>query len=170
MHFGNSYLYEKRGECILAQYVVSVVAVSSLVALGGYICYGQKSASAAKTAMSIILLYTVCSPIGALLGGLEDAFDGDDFSIDDYVSLDGAYAETAAQAYAEGVKAYVASEYRLDKNEISVYIFDFDFESMRPKKIRIILSGSASTADFRAIENSVFNAGLGECEVEIDFS
>ena len=52
----------------MREYVVSVVAVSTLAALAVFISYGGASERAVKGAVSVILIYTLCMPIVDMVG------------------------------------------------------------------------------------------------------
>ena len=168
MHGRACHLYKKWGERILGQYLVSVIIVSSLVAISTYFSYGSSEGRTVKTAMSIIVLYTVAAPIVSVIGEISDI--SLDLSVDteDFGSVgDTEYAETAEAAFCEGVRAAIAERYNLNSNDVRVRVSGFDFEKMRAERITVIISGGAATSDHRAIAQYIAESGLGECEVEL---
>ena len=64
----------------------------------------------------------------------------------------------------------MCGEHGLDTGDVSVSVRELDVESMRAKRIIVILSGRAVTSDARKIAEAVEDAGLGECEVIIDIA
>ena len=169
MHGRACNFYKKRGERILGGYLVSVIMVSSLVALATYFSYGSTESRAVKVAMSIIVLYTVASPIVTAIDGFSDiSFDGV-IDIEDIVGIgDTECAEVAEDAFCDGIRAAVAERYGLNIEEIRARVSGFDFERMRAERVTVILSGNAAFSDHRAIAEYITEAGLGECEVKIE--
>ncbi len=169
MHGRACHLHKKRGERILGQYLVSVIIVSSLVAFSGYFSYGSSESRTVKTAMSIIVLYTVASPIVSAISELSDISLDSPVDTEDFGDVyDTEYAQTAESAFCEGVRAAIAERYGVDRGDVRVRVSGFDFEKMRAKRITVILSGSAALSDHRAVAQYITESGLGECEVKIE--
>lgn len=154
----------------MREYFVSVGAVSVICAVATLIGY-RNGDKGAKIALSVLLLYTLATPV---ISFVESGFD---FSIDNSESLppetsieDTVYYDVAKDAFADGVVSYVCNEFSLDRSFVSAYVYGFDIKSMRAEKIKLILTGRAVYADARAIVSAVRKAGLGECEVELEFS
>ena len=150
----------------MREYVVSVVAVSTLAALAVFISYGGASERAVKGAVSVILIYTLCMPIVDMVGDFSVENLNFELQLED-VESSSEYFETVEQAFVRGVKSYVCEEFRLDGDEVFVKIQGFAIESMRAERISIVLSGRAALSDVTRIAEAVKNAGLGECEVNI---
>lgn len=154
-------------------YVSSVVVATAIVALGGFIAYSEDGgvSRTLRSALSLLLLYTVAAPVVTLVVDLGDV------SIDYIIDYDSPpdvddpeYYRVAEEAFCDGICRLVCDEYLLNGADVTVRAFDFDFKSMSARKIKIILKGSAAYADARGITATVTDAGLGECEVEIDLS
>lgn len=150
----------------MREYVVSVVAVSTLAALAVFISYGGASERAVKGAVSVILIYTLCMPIVDMVGDFSVENLNFELQLED-VESSSEYFETVEQAFVRGVKSYVCEEFGLDVDEVFVKIQGFAIESMRAERISIVLSGRAALSDVTRIAEAVKNAGLGECEVNI---
>ena len=124
-----------------------------------------------RSALSLLLLYTVASPIVTVIADIGD------ISIDSIVESapepdtdDPEYYKVAEEAFCEGIRKMVCDSHSVNAGDVAVYAFGFDFKSMSAQTIKIILSGSAVYADARGIAAEVSDAGLGECEVELEIS
>ncbi|MBQ9733924.1 MAG: hypothetical protein IJV74_06795 [Clostridia bacterium] len=153
----------------MSEYIISVIASASVVALGSFVSYGRKGErTIAGAAMSIILLYTVITPIISFVADFTPAdLDGFFAEAQPPQTEDSQYHEVAEQAFCEGIEKMVCEEFFLNREDVSVSTVGFQMENMRAQSIRVILSGRAALADSRRIAASVTEAGLGECEVEI---
>ncbi len=154
----------------MSGYIISVMAATAVVALGGLISYGGGTARISRAAMAMVLLYTVTLPIISVTGDVsqlisEDFFD--DIKVE-YDPDDTLFYERTASAFSDGVKKFVCGEYRFADDDVRVTVRSLDVESMRAEKIIIVLSGRAIIADARSVAETVEDAGLGECEVKID--
>ena len=150
--------------------MVSVVIVSSLVALSGYFSYGSSENRTAKAAMAIIVLYTVSAPIVSAVRELSDISLDSVVDTEDFGNIgDTELAETAEDAFCDGIKSAIAERYGLERRQIRVRVSGFDFEKMRAERITVVLSGGAALGDHRAIAEYITESGLGECEVKLDF-
>ena len=154
----------------MVEYLASVVLMSALLGVLSYSSYpSDSSARWVKIASAVLLLYVVINPVFALSkellfndgGGFFDEITND-FAIDDSQLL-----ETSEEAFKEGIKRLVKNEFGADEKNVEVYVFGFDFKNMRAEKIKIILSGRSAFLDWRGIEKYITEAGLGDCEVNI---
>lgn len=155
----------------MADYLASVVVMTVFLGIISYLSYPGSSERALKIASSVLIIYTVALPILSLAGD----FAGGNFSgeISDIVeggidAGDETYIEVTENAFRAGIKEMLNSKYGIKKEDITVYVFDFDFENMRAGKIKIILTKNAAFADWRGIEQYINESGLGKCEVEIE--
>lgn len=157
----------------MTEYITSVIAACAIVALGGFISYSDEGGTsrAMRSALSLLLLYTVASPVVSVVSNLGDV------TLDSIVEYeppvdtsDPEYYRVAEQAFCEGIQKMVCEQYAISAEDIEVCAFDFDFKSMSARKIKIILSGDAVYADSRGISATVSDAGLGECEVELELA
>ena len=97
-----------------------------------------------------------------------------DFSIDDYI--DSIYGEVGYEnvsdteiemVFEAGIAAYVAKEYGVKSECVSVRVDGFDMEFLRADRIYVTLRGEAIRLDYKRIERELaeeFTQG-GECEV-----
>ena len=72
-------------------------------------------------------------------------------------------------AFEDGVAEYVAGEYGVLRECVSVNADGFDVSSLTAKRIYVTLSGSAALLDYKRIESDLekeFTKG-GECEVSL---
>ena len=152
-------------------YLVSVAAVSVLCGACTLISYKGSEDKGAKIAFSILLLYISATPVVSFVTNVFDINYSDLIPDSSDVSIeDSALYEVAQSAFCDGIERLVCDKFSIDNDCVSVYAREFDIESMSAKKIIVILTGRAVTADARGIAAAVKDAGLGECEVELDFS
>ena len=143
-------------------YVIGVFLIAALVSVLRLI--GYHSGAGERLALGIICVYIVLSPIKNLSAeGFDNLFDIPEIEVDDGAG------QILEDALAKGVARSVSQEFSLKTEDILVRLFAFDKESMTAESIEVILSGSAVTADYRAIEGFVNEMNIGECRVEISF-
>ena len=152
----------------LGEYLGAVVVMSAILGLISYISYPTGSESTVKFAASVLLLYTALTP----LLGFADKITNGNFDIilgsfDDGIQIGDEYIEVAESAFKDGIFELLDTRFSVDKENAEVFVFGFDFRSMRAEKIKILLFGSGAVADFRGIENYITESGLGECEVNV---
>lgn len=154
----------------MSGYIVSVMAATAVVALGGLVSYGGQTGRVSRAAMAMVLLYTVTLPIISVTDDLSDLVSTDYFEQlkVEYDVGDTLFYEHTSAAFADGVRKLVCDEHGLDGTGVDVSVRALDVESMCAEKIIIILSGRAAAADARSVMQTVEDAGLGECEVKID--
>ena len=153
----------------MVEYLVSVVAVSMLIGILSYASYPGGSERAVKFAASILLLYTAAAPLLSVVGELSHG-DAPGFKIEAELpdfDKDAAYVETAEEAFKQGICKLLYTKYSINADEIMVRTVEFEFESMKAKKIIITLSGDAVFLDLRGIADYVTGLGLGDCEVNV---
>lgn len=155
----------------MSGYLISVMAATLVVALGVLVSYGGRTARLSSAAMGIVLLYTVTVPLISMtsdLSGLLNVDYLDEFKVECDVN-DTLFYDRTVVAFSEGVERLVCEKYDLKSDDVYVSARSLDIETMRAEKVIIILSGRAVSADARSIEEAIESAGLGECEVKIDF-
>ena len=154
----------------MREYLVFVVAVSVLSALGGLILYGGQNERVARAAMGVVLLCAVgIPPVKAVLA-IGDADIGAIFEGMPDQSVDSALGEVAKESFAVGVERLVCEEFSLSSDEVKAHIFGLDTSTMRADRIVIVLRGRAALCDLRGIETLVEESNLGKCEVKIEAS
>ena len=147
------------------EYLVGVFGVVALLGTASLLSYKSSGDFATKIAFSVLLLYTVTVPVIELVSNAEFSFDIEDYNPD---NQSGDYEAVAKEAFELGIKRAVAERFSLDEEKIRVLSEGFNFKKMKAEKIRIILSGHSSLANYKAIEKYIREAGLGECEVELE--
>ena len=142
-----------------------VVAVAFSAAVAALISYDGGKSIDIRSAVSIVLLVAVASPIAAFVGELSDK-GLPSFAIPDGEEMTPEYEEVALDAFCEGIGELLAERYSLDKSCFAVKAENFDFTKMRAEKIYVTLYGRAVLCDPDAIERLVNEYGLGECYAE----
>jgi hypothetical protein len=148
----------------MTEYTLSAFGFLALSGMLSLLLYGEGRAE--RAAMGIISAFLLISPLVTLastvdLSSLQNIGDGSGYESD----LDP--SEVADRAFAEGIRMDVAEKFLINKEDIRVRTVDFDMEKMKCLRIEIFLSGAASFADYRGIEEYVTGLGMGECRVEI---
>ena len=155
----------------MADYLITLIFMSSTVGIVSYISYPGASEKAVKFASSLLIIYTVLMPALSFIGKVSDMDFKDYFgniSDGEYNPEGNAYIEVSEKAFEEGIYRLLKSEYGIEQEEAAVYIFDFDFEKMRAGKIKIFLSGKSALKSWREIEERISEFCIGECEVKIE--
>lgn len=150
----------------MTEYIAGVVAVSILASLASFFSYGGASERAVRAAIAMILIYTVCVPAIRLFADASP----DDISLDisaDCELSDGEYTRVAEAAFCDGISSYISEKFHLNKEEIAVAAYGFEFEKMRAERISVTLRGRAALSDCTRIADAVSKTGIGECEVNI---
>lgn len=151
----------------MGEYFVLVVVSASMLGFFTFLSYSPANDRLVKAAASLLLLYTVLLPTVNIVKKLCSAVDAPefDFSMDDVI--EGEYEDVAKQAFVEGIHKLLFTKYEIDKGDVEVMIYGFDFQTMRSEKIKILLSGKAVYADLRGMREYLNGLDLGKCEVEI---
>lgn len=149
----------------MSGYAISVFLICLSVGVCLSLRYGRSGGE--SLALGIILLSVVISPIadGLMDFGGEGIFDK--IEIPDGVDQEG-IDSVIEEAFAEGIRRAVAEKFSLDGDNIRIRLYDFDRDSLTAGRIRIILSGGAAFADYKAVEKYIDGLGVGECDVEIE--
>ena len=100
----------------------------------------------------------------------------EDFSIEEYLEeiCDGVKYDDVSDsdielAFEEGIALYVAEEYGVGREYVTVGVDGFDIESLRADRIYVTFSGTAIGVDYKKVEADLikkFTDG-GECEVSL---
>ena len=153
----------------MGEYLGAVVVMSAILGLISYISYPGGSENTVKFAASVLLLYTALTPLlgfaGKITNGNFDNLLGNFES--GGAAMDDKYIEVAESAFKDGIFELLDTRFSVDKENAEVFIFGFDFRSMKAEKIKILLFGNGAVADFRGIEEYITESGLGECEVNV---
>ncbi len=147
------------------QYFSLVFAVGFAAAVAGFISYDGGRSMALRSAIGVVILLVVISPVSELMS---EASGG---SLPELPSWDGElsdkYEETAREAVEEGIRELLAKEYSLDKESFAVRLEGFRFSSMKAEMITVTLYGKAAFCDPLAVEDLVEQCGIGECYAKI---
>ena len=153
----------------LGEYLGAVVVMSAILGLISYVSYPGSSEKTVKFAASVLLLYTALTPLLSFAGKITSG-DLDNLLADFDVEspqIDDEYIKVAESAFKDGIFELLNSRFSVAEENAEIFVFGFDFRSMKADKIKIILLGDGVVADFRGIESYITGAGLGECEVNV---
>ena len=153
----------------LGEYLGAVVVMSAILGLISYVSYPGSSEKTVKFAASVLLLYTALTPLLSFAGKITSG-DLDNLLADFDVEspqIDDEYIKVAESAFKDGIFELLNSRFSVAEENAEIFVFGFDFRSMKADKIKIILFGAGAVADFRGIESYITGAGLGECEVNV---
>lgn len=153
----------------MKEYAVSLIAVTALISFSLVAFYNDgKNERTVRCALAAILLYAVLLPLlnGAVpdLGKFELKFNTGAY---DFSDADATQEMTEA-AFQNGIRLFLADEFSLNAEDISVYTDGFDMAEMKAQRITVRLSGGAIYADRYAIREKIEKNGLGSCEVKIE--
>ena len=153
----------------MAEYLGFLLSASAVVALGGLMAHGGRTANVVKLALGVMLLSVSVIPI---VSAVCDVVSEGEIIFSESTQQGGTsgnlYEKTAEDAFCEGIKKLLVSEFSLTSDEVDVRIYDFKVEEMRANKVKVILSGRAVSADYRKICSRVEELELGRCEVELE--
>ena len=153
----------------LTEYLISIVVFSIVAGFVSFIAYPAKSEKTIKFATAVLLLYTVMTPVFALIsdlgeGDFNELFDSSS-SVENGANEE--YVAVAQNAFKEGICKLLCSKFDVKADEMNIFLYNFDFKNMRCEKIKIVLFGKSALSDARGISACVEEEGLGECEVDI---
>ncbi len=147
-------------------YLVSVVLICALVSLASHFLSATDSARYGRLALAVVLLWAVISPLLDLLSTVPElSLPADPPTEEGDVPL---YAARAEAAFCEGTRAAICEKFSLAKEDVSVRTEGFDLQTVRAKRICVLLKGKGILADSFAIAAFVEAEGLGDCEVEME--
>ncbi|MBO7304489.1 MAG: hypothetical protein J6V09_04645 [Clostridia bacterium] len=155
----------------MVEYVISVVVLTSVVGLLGYLSYPSFSERTLRFAASVLIIYAVVVPVLGLAAHAGESLSDiiDKIRDEGQGGLETDYIDVAEDAMADGIREAIAAKFNMDAENIRVSVEGLDFESMRAARIRVVLAGKDALGDFRRVEEYTKSLGLGECEVELDF-
>ena len=153
----------------LSSYASGLILIAALAAFCELISYKCGEDKGHKLAISVILLYSIISPLVPLVESIPD-FDISEIIEENEETLsEGAYLEVGEEAFREGVLSFICEKWGLAREQTVVTLIGFDFQNMRCERIIITLAGKGASVDFREIENYIKTKGLGDCEVRYIF-
>ena len=149
----------------MTQYFALVFTVAFSAALGGALLYDAERDRASRTAISVVMLLAILSPLPALISEIPTLSMP---SLPDGVADgEGEYLRVAESAFKEGIAEMLAQKYSLSKESFAVKLDGFDFVNMKAERITVTLRGSAVRCDPLAVEKYINSYDIGECYAEI---
>lgn len=150
---------------MLKVYFRDVMYLSAFIALAVGISHTRLKRSTSFGA-GVLLICVIMLPLVDIIKDIDVKIDTDGY----FESGDTELSDEALEAaFEEGIREYLAQEYRVDKELITVMADGFELESMRAERIYVTLTGKAATLDYKRIESDLekeFTKG-GECEVSL---
>ena len=140
----------------------SLISILTVGVISSLLCRGQRLERACRAGIALIVLSVMLSFVSELVDGGMSLPSFPDSGITDGEEAD--YVNVAKEAFAEGIRMYIAERFGLEALSIEVLCFDFNFTEMRAGLVRVVLTGKAVLADYRAIEDAIRSLGCGECE------
>jgi hypothetical protein len=150
----------------MGEYMLGVSFACLLVSFASFVSVAEVGRGATRFALGVILAAALIAPISGLVTNIGSALS--DIKDTEYTD-DGKFSEYTERAFCEGIRLAVADKFSVSPDGIYVIALEFDASNMRAELVKITLSGSAATADYRAIRAYVEESNLGKCEVEITF-
>ena len=151
---------------MLKEYFVGLIYVCLLFALMLSLAH-KRTRPAVSFGMGILLICTILLPLVDII---------EDFSVDEYleeicddVKYDDVSDSDIELAFEEGIALYVAEEYGVGREYVTVGVDGFDIERLRADRIYVTFSGTAIGVDYKKVEADLiknFTDG-GECEVSL---
>ena len=148
----------------MSEYFAVVFAVAFVATLGGSILYDGERATASRTAISVVLLLAVLSPLPALISDLPVLQEP---IIPDGIEGTEEYIRVAEEAFKDGISEMLAQKYSLPEEDFAVKLENFDFATMSAERISVTLRAGAVVCDPLAVERYINSYGIGECHAEI---
>lgn len=149
----------------MREYLLGVLGASALVSLATLLVRGRETERVCRFALGLLLLASLLLPLRGALTELPDLLLPEETAGG---GEGGLYAEVGEDAFAEGILAAVEKEFSVPRSQMSVRVIGFDFASMRAERIVLLLRLRGAHADPARIEKYITEAGLGECEVELE--
>lgn len=149
----------------MSEYMISVFGICLVGGACTILAYGQGRVE--SLVVGIITLWIILLPIADCIRHFEPDNWLDSIEIPDYTT-NSQIGEVIEDAFAQGVTDSVAEKFSLNSEDIRVRLYDFDDGKLRADRIRIILSGRAVFADYKAIEKYINEMDIGVCNVEIE--
>lgn len=151
----------------MADYLWTVALASLFIGVMEYLCYPSKTKDAARLFAAFVLIHSLLSPILLFASTLSDGIPQFEFEDPSDHPLDGTYERVAREAFQEGICKLLYTKYGIDTQDAAISVDGFRVDEMKARRIVIVLSGKATLADHRGIEEYIDGLGLGDCEVRI---
>ena len=149
----------------MSEYMIAVFGICLVGGACTILAYGQGRVE--SLVIGIITLWIILMPIADGIRHFEPDSWLDSIEIPDNGN-ESQIGEVIEDAFAQGVADSVAEKFSLNREDIRVRLYDFDDKELSADRIRIILSGRAVIADYKAIEKYINEMDIGVCDVEIE--
>lgn len=150
---------------MLKVYFTDVMYLSAFIVLAVGISHPRLKRST-NFGAGVLLICIIMLPLVDIIKDIDVKIDTDSY----FESGDTELSDEALEvAFEEGIREYIAQEYRVDKELITVMADGFELESMRAERIYVTLTGKAATLDYKRIESDLEKefTKRGECEVSL---
>ncbi len=154
----------------MAEYILPIVIISAVTGMLSFISYPEAGDKASKFAASVLIIYVSLMPMLSFIGDISKVdIEGffEEIKTEENVG-DPEYIKVTEEAFKEGICKLLVTKYGIKRENIKIYVFNFDFEAMRAESVKIILSGRAAAADARGMESYLNTLALGDFEVNIE--
>ena len=151
---------------MLKEYFVGLIYVCTIFAVVLSLAH-KKTRSVVTFGAGILLICAILLPLVDIIK---------DFSVDEYlgeicdgIKYDDMNDSDIELAFEKGIALYVAEEYGVGREYVTVGVDGFDIESLRADCIYVTFSGVAIGVDYKKVEADLskkFTDG-GECEVSL---
>ena len=151
---------------MLKEYFGGVMLLSAFISLSLGVAHSRLK-RVTEFGAGILLICAILLPIVDIIADYEVKIDSEIYL--DEIDMN-ATDDLIESAFEDGIREYLATEYRVEPSLVSVRADGFDMGKMRAERIYVTLSGSAAYLDYKRIENEVaseFTDG-GECEVSLN--
>lgn len=148
----------------MKEYSLTLFCVLAVAVVFAFLAKGLRLEKSCRTAMLLLISSVAVMPLGKIV---EQDFFIPTLPGGGGVYGDGEYIDEAKRASERGIERLICDEFDLSADDVEVLCFDFDFQSMSSGEVRVILTGKAVLADYKAIERRIGSLGLGECRCVI---
>lgn len=144
----------------MGRYIFSIIALAIIFDISEMIS-ADRYRTLTRAGVSLLLVMAIVTPLPGLINEIKGGLDFSDLEN----SADG---DIRYEAFVSGLREYISSEFDLSREDVAVEAIGFSEVDMRAEKILITLSGKAALANYKRIESSIDQLGLGEAEVKIE--
>ena len=126
----------------------------------------HKFKNATGFGVGVLIICVIMLPLVDIFKGFDIDKEIEDLIGDvDYEASD----DMIKNAFEKGISEYIASEYSVNEQFVTVMANGFDLEVMRAERIYVTLSGKAIYLNYSALESDIENRFTkeGKCEVKV---
>lgn len=158
---------EMRGGNRMKEYLIGITAVAALVSFATLFLKGKETERPAKIVFGLLLLCRMLLPLSGLLSDAVEKLGGET-TLPQETEDTPLYEETAERAFADGIVRSVSEKFSIPRENMTLRLENFDFRTMHAEKIFLTLRGRGALSDPRQVERYITEAGLGDCEVDLE--